>query len=191
VPPLIHRIFRILNKFFMVPLFRLGLGTYFGNPLTGYIMVMKAVGRKSGKIRYTPVNYTLSNGNIYCISGGRKSSDWYRNLMTTPKIEVIMPTGAIFGNVEEVRDPTERQIVIRQILKNAGFAGFFEGYNPFTISDAELARKSADLPVLRIHPPGVGNGALGTGQESGDTWGGHVVQAKGERLFLSTPTTDG
>lgn len=170
--PLIRRIFRILNKFFMVPMFRLGLGTYFGNPLTGYIMVMKAIGRKSGRIRYTPVNYTLSNGNIYCISGGGKSSDWYRNLMSIPKIEVIMPAGAIFGNVEEVGDPTERKIVIRQILINAGFAGFFEGYNPFTISDADLALKSADLPVLRIHPLGLGNGASDPG---GWTWVGAFV----------------
>jgi hypothetical protein len=54
-------------------------------------------------------------------------------------------------------------VVIRQILKNAGFAGFFEGYNPFTISDDELMQKSADLPLLRFHPLGVANGASDPG----------------------------
>ncbi len=57
MPPLVRRIFWFLNTFFMVPLFRLGLGPFFGNPLSGYIMVLKAIGRKSGKVRYTPVNY--------------------------------------------------------------------------------------------------------------------------------------
>ena len=61
--------------------------------------------------------------------------------------------------MEEVTDAEDRRIIIRQILKNAGFAGFFEGYNPFTISDEELMQKSADLPLLRIHPIGSGAGA--------------------------------
>ena len=154
-----RRFFWFLNKFFMVPLFRLGFAPFFGNPFSGYIMVLKAVGRKSGKVRYAPVNYAIHQGNVYCISGGRESSDWYRNLMATPEIEVILPSGPIFGRVEEVTGVDERRIVIRRILQNAGFAGFFEGYNPFTISDAELMQKSADLPLLRIHSLGIGNGA--------------------------------
>jgi deazaflavin-dependent oxidoreductase (nitroreductase family) len=158
-----RRIFWFVNKFFMVPMFRLGLGPLFGNPLTGYIMVMKAVGRKSGRVRFAPVNYAIYQGSVYCISGGRKSSDWYRNLMATPEIDVILPGGAIHGRVEEVSNPEVRRIVIRHILQNAGFAGFFEGYNPFRISDDELAAKSADLPLLRIQPLGLGSGASDPG----------------------------
>jgi deazaflavin-dependent oxidoreductase (nitroreductase family) len=159
MPPLMRRIFWFLNKYFMVPMMRLGFGPLFGNPFTGYIMVLKAIGRKSGKIRYAPVNYAIHKGNIYCISGGRESSDWYRNVRATPEIEIILPGGPIFGRVEEVIGDDERRMVIRQILQNAGFAGFFEGYNPFTITDDELMKKSADLPVLRIRPLGLGNGA--------------------------------
>jgi deazaflavin-dependent oxidoreductase (nitroreductase family) len=158
MPPLMRRIFQIFNKYFMVPMFLLGMGPFFGNPLTGYIMVLKVIGRKTGKLRLTPVNYALRNGCIYCISGGRKRSDWYRNLMAHPEIDVILPTGTIFGHVAEVNDTNERQAVLRQILKNAGFAGFFEGYNPSTISEEDLAQKSADLPVLRVRALGVGSG---------------------------------
>jgi len=163
MPPLMRRIFWFLNKFFMVPMFRLGFGSVFGNPFTGYIMVMKPIGRKSGVIRYAPVNYTIHNGDIYCISGGRKTSDWYLNLMATPEIEIILPGGTVFARVDEVPDPEVRRVVIRQILKNAGFAGFFEGYNPFTITDDELMQKSADLPLLRFHPLGLGSGAFDSG----------------------------
>lgn len=161
--PLMRRIFWFLNKFFMVPMFRLGFGPFFGNPLSGYIMVIKAIGRKTGKVRFAPVNYTIHKGNVYCISGGRKTSDWYRNLLATPQVELILPGGCIYARMEEISSPEERHIVIRQILKNAGFAGFFEGYNPWRISDDELQRKTADMPLLRFQPLGMGNGASDPG----------------------------
>jgi deazaflavin-dependent oxidoreductase (nitroreductase family) len=158
-----RRIFWFLNKFFMVPVFRLGFGPFFGNPLTGYIMVLKAIGRKSGKVRYAPVSYAIQNGKVYCISAGRRQSDWYLNLMHTPDVEIILPAGAIHGHVEEETDEATRLHVVRLVLKNAGFAGFFEGYNPFTISEGELAKRISDLPVLRIKPIGIANGASDPG----------------------------
>jgi len=158
-----RKIFWVINKFFMVPMFRLGFGPLFGNPLSGYIMVLKPVGRKSGLVRHAPVNYAIFKGDIYCISGGRQSSDWYRNLLAHPQVDVILPAGALLVKVELVSDAPDRLPIIRQILKNAGFAGFFEGYNPFTISDQELAAKTSDLPLLRLHPAGLGSGASDPG----------------------------
>jgi deazaflavin-dependent oxidoreductase (nitroreductase family) len=158
-----RRIFWFLNKFFMVPMFRLGFGPFFGNPLTGYIMVMKVIGRKTGKVRFAPVNYAIHKGNVHCISGGRKESDWFRNLLANPEVELMLPGGCVYVRMEEVTAAEERLPITRQILKNAGFAGFFEGYNPFTITDDELAEKSAELPVLRFRPLGLGNGASDAG----------------------------
>jgi deazaflavin-dependent oxidoreductase (nitroreductase family) len=162
-----RRFFRFLNKFFMVPMFRLGLGPFFGNPFSGYIMVLKVTGRKTGKLRYAPVNYAICEGRVYCISGYRQGSDWYRNLRAQPAIEVILPGGAIAGMAAESIDPAIRTTIIRKILQNAGFAGFFEGYNPFRISDEELARKTADMPLICIQPTGLGSGASDPG---GWTW---------------------
>ena len=161
--PLMRRVFWLLNKFFMVPMFRLGFGPFFGNPLTGYIMVIKAIGRKTGKVRFAPVNYTIHKGNVYCISGGRKTSDWYRNLLAIPDVELILPCGCIYTHAEEITSTEERTNIIRQILKNAGFAGFFEGYNPWRISTDALTQKSAGLPLFRFQPLGVGNGASDAG----------------------------
>jgi len=158
-----RRIFWFLNKFFMVPIFRLRFGPFFGNPFTGYIMVLKIVGRKTGKLRYAPVNYAILNGKVYCISGFRKVSDWYANLRANRDIEVILPGGAIAGTTAEITDPAVRVIAIRKILQNAGFAGFFEGYNPFRISDEELARRTTDMPLICIQPTGLGSGASDPG----------------------------
>ena len=158
-----RRFFWFLNKFFMVPMFRLGFGPFFGNPFTGYIMVLKVIGRKTGKLRYAPVNYAIVDGKVYCISGYRQGSDWYRNLRAHPAIEAILPGGAIAGTVTEVADPAIKTLIVRKILQNAGFAGFFEGYNPFRISDEELAHKTADMPLICIQPAGLGNGASDPG----------------------------
>jgi deazaflavin-dependent oxidoreductase (nitroreductase family) len=170
--PLMRKIFKILNKYFMVPIFRLGLGWFFGNPINGYIMVMKAIGRKSGKLRYAPVNYAIYKGDVYCVSGGRESSDWYRNLMANPEIDVILPGGTIHGKIKEITDEKDRLLIIRQIFQNAGFAGFFEGYNPWKITDEELVEKIGDLPLLRIRPTGIGSGPA---DASGWVWVWSVV----------------
>ena len=79
--PAMRRIFWFVNKYFMVPIFRLGFGPFFGNPYSGYIMVMKVIGRISGKTYFVPVNYAIWEGSVYCISGGRRTSDWFKNLM--------------------------------------------------------------------------------------------------------------
>ena len=153
-----RRIFWFLNKFFMVPVFRLGFGPFFGNPFTGYIMVLKVIGRKTGRQRFAPVNYAILDGKVYCISGFRQSSDWYRNLRSHPTIEAILPSGPIAGSAVEINDPAVRLTVIRKIFQNAGFAGFFEGFNPFRIGDDELMRKTADIPLVCIQPAGLGSG---------------------------------
>jgi deazaflavin-dependent oxidoreductase (nitroreductase family) len=151
--------FKYLNRYFMVPLFRLGLGSVMTNPFSGYIMVMKTIGRKSSKVHYVPVNYAIWKGNVYCISGGGDGADWYKNLVAHPQIEIIMPGGAIFGKVEPAYKGEARLRIVRQILKNAGFAGFFEGYNPITIEDEQLAIETTDFPLIEITPIGLGAGA--------------------------------
>jgi len=154
-----RRFFWFLNKYFMVPLFRLGLGPFFGNPFSGYIMVLKVIGRKTGKLRYAPINYAIHTGRVYCVAGFGHGSDWFRNLQANPAIEAILPGGSIAGHATEITDLDFKTSLIRKILQNAGFAGFFEGYNPFRISDADLARKTAGMPLISIQPDGLGSGA--------------------------------
>lgn len=158
-----RRTFVLFNKLLMVPMFRLGFGPLIGNRLTGYIMVLKTVGRKSSKVRYSPVNYAIHKGCIYCLAGLGKVTDWYRNSRAAGEIEAMLPGGAIYGRVEEAEDPEERKLVLRMLLKNAGFAGFLEGFNPYTITDEELLARIGDRPLLRIRPMGVGSGPTDPG----------------------------
>jgi hypothetical protein len=130
-------------------------------------MVLKTIGRKTGKVRYSPVNYAIYKGDVYCMAGWGIKTDWYLNISETRELEVILPSGPLYGRAEDVIILEERRVVLRKILKNAGFAGFFEGFNPFTISDEVLLQKTEKMPLLRIHPVGIGNGASDPG---GLTW---------------------
>jgi deazaflavin-dependent oxidoreductase (nitroreductase family) len=155
LPPFLRYFFWLFNKLFMVPIFRLGLGRFWGNPFWGYMMVLKTTGRKSGKTRYTPVNYAILNGNIYCLAGWGQIADWYRNLITAPQIEVLLPSRALAGMAEEVSNSPERIIALRKVLIAGGFAGFMFGVNPHTISDDDLAAITSGLPLVRIKPIGI------------------------------------
>jgi deazaflavin-dependent oxidoreductase (nitroreductase family) len=159
----LRKIFWYVNRYFMVPMFRLGFGPWMGTPFGGYIMVLQVVGRKTGRVRYVPVNYAIENGNVYCMAGFGKASDWYRNLLKHPNIEIIMPSGTMAGITEQVDNLEERNRIIRQILTNGGFAGFFYGYNPRTVSDEQLIESTGDVPVIRIRPTGIGAGASDPG----------------------------
>ena len=165
--PLLRRFFHYLNRFLMVPHFRLGLGMFVGNPFTGYIMVIKTTGRRTGRARYTPVNYAIADGNVYCLSGWGEASHWYRNLMADPRVELLMPHGAVQGIAEVVTDPAEALQVTRQVLINGGFAGFFLGFNPRTALPALIVERARGTPVIRIRPVGIGSGA---GDPGGWLW---------------------
>jgi deazaflavin-dependent oxidoreductase (nitroreductase family) len=142
--------FRILNRYFVVPAFKRGLGKFISNPITGSIMVLKTIGRKTGKIRYTPVNYALIDGSIYCYQGRHLKGKWYLNILANPKVEVLLPGCLLVGIAEEVHDRKEAAIAIREILKSSGLGGFIYGFNPFTATDSELKTKIQAIPVIRI-----------------------------------------
>ncbi|MFN8486221.1 MAG: nitroreductase/quinone reductase family protein [Caldilineaceae bacterium] len=163
----IRRMMWFVNKFIMTPLFRMGLGAFMGNPFTGYIMVLKTVGRKTGQVRHTPVNYAILKGAVYCMAGFGKTSDWYRNLKAHPAVELILPSGPVSGTAEEVSEPDEALHVLRQVLKNSGFASFAVGLNPYTMPDETLCEKLKGSPAVRIRLTGIGSGA---GDAGGWLW---------------------
>jgi hypothetical protein len=114
-------------------------------------------------VRYTPVNYAIQDGCVYCIAGWGSKADWYHNALANRQLEVLLPVGTLAGAIEEVSDPEECLRVGRQILRNAGFAGFFLGENPYRVSDDVLRQKMEGIPILRIRPDGIGSGPADPG----------------------------
>ncbi|MCK5429323.1 MAG: nitroreductase family deazaflavin-dependent oxidoreductase, partial [Anaerolineales bacterium] len=87
----LRRLFKSFNRF-MLLLWRLGLGSWMKWPeFSGAIMVVKHTGRKTGLTRYTPLNFAVVDGDIYCTAGFGAGADWYRNILANPQVELWLP----------------------------------------------------------------------------------------------------
>ena len=145
--------FKYGNKF-MLLMWRLGMQRWgMSNPYLGYIMVLTHTGRKSGRLRRTPVNFADSKGDIYCVAGFGAVADWYRNLSADPHVQVWLPDGSWWaGEAQDVTDlPDEQRLpLLRHVLINSGFAAYAAGLNPRSMSDAALNAATADYKLVRI-----------------------------------------
>ncbi len=146
----LRRFFKVMNKG-MLLMWRLGMGPMvnFWPAVVGRIMVITHTGRKSGLKRQTPVNYTLVDGDVYCI--GSQLSDWYRNIKANPQVEVWLPDGRWSATAEEIPNDETNLPILRQVMIASGFAASaFGGINPRKISDADLADKCGDYHIFRL-----------------------------------------
>ena len=145
-------VFKYMNTYYMVPLSKVGLLPWMQNPLTGYIMVLQTIGRKSGKPRLTPLNYALADGYIYCIAGFGSGTHWLANLKANPVVEVRIAGTALRGSAEIVTESEEAQRIFIQIIHNCGLASLLVGLNPFTLTDEKILQKRGPEVVVRIRP---------------------------------------
>jgi deazaflavin-dependent oxidoreductase (nitroreductase family) len=160
----LQRGFKYFNKF-MLLMWRLGWGPWVNwwPKVGGRILIITHTGRKSGLQRRTPVNYSTVDGDIYCLSGFGRISDWYRNIKADSNVEVWLPDGWWAGVAEEVTDPERRLPLLRQVLVDSGFAAFAAGINPYKISDEDLARITTEYRLIRIRRTAERTGSGGPG----------------------------
>lgn len=159
----LRTVFKALNRF-MLLIWRLGLGSW-GNRTRfgGYVMVIKHTGRKTGLLRYTPVNYALVDGDIYCTAGFGRISDWYRNIIANPVVEVWLPDGRWAGVAEDASEATNSASLLRQVIIGSGFAGPLFGVHPDRMTDEELQRLLETYRLIRIRRTGAVTGPGGPG----------------------------
>ena len=159
----LRRAFWWLNRF-MVFMWRLGLGIWMNDVRTsGQIMVITHIGRKSGLRRQTPVNYAIVDGELYCIAGFGRISDWYRNVRAQPKVEVWLPHGRWMGEVEDITDSPRYALFMREVLIGSGFAAQLAGIDPHKLSDEELVEATRGYRLLHVHRTSAATGPGGPG----------------------------
>jgi deazaflavin-dependent oxidoreductase (nitroreductase family) len=159
----LRRIFKSFNRF-MLLLWRLGLGSWGnGTEFGGSIMVIKHTGRKTGLTRYTPVNYAVVDGDIYCTAGFGSVCDWYSNLMAIPQVEIWLPDGRWAGVAEDVSDSNDRGALLRQVIIASGFAGPLFGADPKKLTDADFEKLMDNYRLIRIQRKGAVTGPGGPG----------------------------
>ncbi len=160
----LRRAFKMLNRFMML-VWRLGLGKYLNAwpKVGGRIMVLVHNGRVSGKRFQTPVNYAIVNGEIYCLAGFGPSSDWFRNIVANPQVEVWLPDGWWAGLAEEYSDPERHLMLMREVIKASGAAGPAMGVDADQMNDEELAKISQDYRLIRVRRTTARTGPGGPG----------------------------
>ena len=146
----IRGLFRIINRLIVVPGFRMGLGRFISNPLTGNIMVLGILGRRTGKIRYAPVSFARQDEKVYCYQGRETKGQWYLNILAHPQVEVILPKGRFFGRAKQLPEGPERLKALRMLLQGSGLSRSMYGFDPAEASDQELEEKTRGIPVISI-----------------------------------------
>jgi deazaflavin-dependent oxidoreductase (nitroreductase family) len=145
-------VFKYLNRYFMIPMNNWGLLPWQLNPLSGYVMVLHTIGRKSGKVRITALNYAIMDGSVYCLAGFGSGTDWLANLKANPAVEVHLAGTAFKGRAEVVTESAEVRRAVIQVVHNTGFASLLVGLNPLTLTDEKILAKQGPEVVVRIRP---------------------------------------
>lgn len=156
--------FKYFNRF-MLLMWRLGLGTWVNiwPAVIGRIMVISHKGRKTGLSRQTPVNYTIIDRDIFCTAALGEKSDWYKNMMKNPEVEVWLPGSWWVGVAEDVTDSEIRFPYLMQVLLASGFAARAAGINPHTIPEDEFEVVTKSYRLIRIQRSEARTGKGGPG----------------------------
>ncbi len=147
----LRRFFHGMNHL-MVFMWKLGLGRFMNiwPAVGGRIMVIRHRGRKSGREYLTPVNYAIVDKEIYCMAGFGALTDWYRNILSTPNIELWLPEGRRRAQACDVSSSPCRVKLIREIAIASGFAGPLLGFDQKKLTDEDIEKMSKDYRLVQF-----------------------------------------
>jgi deazaflavin-dependent oxidoreductase (nitroreductase family) len=152
-----RQFFKKFNRF-MVWMWSKGLGwmvNAWPRP-GGRVMMIYHQGRKTGLPRQTPVNYALIDGDVYCTAGFGAVSDWYRNILANPQVEIELPGSRFSAAAEDVSDDPQRIPWLRQVLINSGIVAPLMGIHPKKMSDNDLDAVTKEYRLVRFRKADTG-----------------------------------
>jgi deazaflavin-dependent oxidoreductase (nitroreductase family) len=157
--PALHDGFNQANRYLSVPALKMGLGRWMSNPVTGYLMILRNRGRKSGEMRDAPLGYIVLGEYVYCIAGFGRKTHWYQNVLADPRVEVILPGRAFSGLAEEVTDADDLRRVLPVLLRSMGaVAGLMGLGNPWRDDPETIVAKCEGMPLVRVRATGIAAG---------------------------------
>jgi len=151
----LRRAFGLVNRRVAVPLLRVGGGPALATPVTGSILVLRTVGRRTGLIRDAPLGYALIGGRVVVMAGYGRGAHWFRNALADPRVEVMLPGALLAGHAEEITQPAERRAAFRTVIAAMGVVGRLTLGDVAGRTDAEVDVLAAAFPMLAITPTAV------------------------------------
>ena len=163
--------FRHANRWLVVPLHRAGLAAWLGGPLGGWQCLLTTIGRTSGLRRDTPLGYIIMDGAAWVMAGYGPRTQWYRNILAEPRVDLHLPGRAPFAALaEEVRDPGVRARVIPPLCRSMAVPGLMIGCLPATSTDERILGCVSWVPLVRIRPADGGPLEPGPEDPGGRGW---------------------
>ena len=150
----------------VAPLLRAGLGAVISNPVTGYLLLLRTRGRKTGRIREAPLGYVVLDGAIYVCAGFGTSTAWYRNVVADDRVEVVLPARTLGGRATPVTDPTEWLRAYRALMRSLGMVSRGVLGDVGAMDDETLLARHRSIPLVRITPTAVLAGEVDPGGRS-------------------------
>lgn len=139
-------LFKLPNFFYNI-----GLGSIMGHRF----VQLAHVGRKSGRVHKTVVevvDYDADHRRIYIASGFRQKSDWYKNILKTPQIEINF-RGKLHEAVANELNQAEAEGVLLNYAHQHPLAmkelARFMGYE-IDGSDGDVRLLAAELPLIEV-----------------------------------------
>jgi deazaflavin-dependent oxidoreductase (nitroreductase family) len=122
--------FRRLNKYLVLPLYRLRL-----LPILGFgriFLILTTIGRKTGKKRRTPLEYHWIDDVITIFSGRGEDSGWLKNIRQNPEsVWVRHGFHSFHAKLEFVsKEPEKLKIIRWYVVKHGRSAKLLFGWDP-------------------------------------------------------------
>ncbi len=140
------RKFKFWNKYFVVPLYRANILPLFG--VGRIFLLLETKGRKTGKRRFTPLEYRKYNGEYLLFSSRGEKSHWFQNLCANPdavRVKIVFRT--FKPSIEIMKSVEDRLgIITWYVEKYPRATKFLFGYDTKRDSpDAEFLRPIAEF----------------------------------------------
>lgn len=131
--------------------YAIGLGAFAGR----FVLLLTTIGRRSGRLRVTPLIYAQREGLLYLASARGPSADWVLNLQANPTVDVQIGRRRFRGRASLVRDLRQAvdffQIQLQRAPGAFGLLMRAEGLSARPTED-ELEQLARRRPLVVIHP---------------------------------------
>jgi len=148
----LRRGFRVLNRYVAAPMIRVGAGPLLCTTVSGSILVLRTVGRKSGLVREAPLGYAVVDGRVAMIAGYGRDAHWFRNALANPTVQIALPGAVFAGTAEELTDGVARREAFRAVMAALGTVGQLTLGDTAQMDDDGVDRLADAFPVLAVTP---------------------------------------
>jgi hypothetical protein len=73
--------------------------------VAGSILLLRTTGWKSGLVREAPLGYAVIDGRVVVVAGYGRSAHWFRNALTNPEVEGLLPGALTAGRGQAPAEP--------------------------------------------------------------------------------------